>query len=438
MSDKTVLVIGGGGREHALAWALARSPQVGQVYVAPGNAGTAWEAGTPDPLGGAPLAPAERVRLAPDAISALAAFAHDHAVDVTVVGPEGPLAAGIADTFRREALAIFGPSQQAARIESSKAFARNFMARHGIPSPAFAAFTEREEAIAFVHEQGGPQVVKASGLAAGKGVIVCDDADEAEAAIERIMGVREVGEAGDTVVIEERLSGREASLLAFSDGENVVPMLPTRDHKRAYDGGLGPNTGGMGAYAPTLDLTQDDIGMLTETVLKPTVQGLRDDGTPYVGVLFAGLMLTDGGPRVLEFNCRFGAPETQAILPLLTTDLYPIIEACVNGELADDLVGWQRGSCAIVILASQGYPRKYPTGLPIDGLDELPADVIAFHAGTERTEEGRLITAGGRVLGITGSGVELSDALRKVYGAIEHVSFQGMQYRRDIGVNYIS
>lgn len=433
MSRLAVLVVGSGGREHTLAWALARSLQVEQVYVAPGNAGTSWPA-HPAAEGWRPQAAATNVPIAADDVPALVAFAREQWIDLTVVGPEVPLAAGVVDAFQSAGLRIFGPCREAARLESSKAFAKKFMRECAIPTGDYVTFDDYDAACRYLIKHDHPMVVKADGLAAGKGVIVYTDLDEAQAALRRIMVEREFGDAGDTVVLEERLSGPEVSLLAFTDGRTVVPMPPTRDHKRVYDGDQGPNTGGMGAFAPAPGVDAPLVGEICRTILQPTVDGMAAQGTPYVGVLYGGLMLTSDGPKVLEFNCRFGDPETQVILPLLETDLLEILLACVEGRLDQVDVRWRPGACAMVVLASPGYPGTYPGGLPISGLDDLAAhdEVIVFHAGTAR-QDGRLVTAGGRVLGVSALGANLSTALSRVYAGVGRVHFEGMHYRHDIG-----
>ncbi len=343
---KRVLVIGSGGREHALAWALERSPQVRQVYVAPGNAGTA-----------------ENVPIPVDDFEALIAFARAQFIDLTVVGPENPLAAGIVDAFQAAGLPIFGPTQAAARLEASKAFAKDFMREHQIPTAAYGVFEDYAQAKAALADFGDQLVVKADGLAAGKGVLICDTRAEAEAALDQIMQQGAFGSAGTRVVLEERLSGDEISVLALCDGARCLPLRVARDHKRALDGDRGLNTGGMGAFAPTPDVPQTLVDEIVRTVIQPTVDGMAARGTPYVGVLFVGLMLTADGPQVLEFNCRFGDPETQAVLPLLQSDLYTVLMACIEGRLANIRLDWLDASCATVVLASPGYPGQLPKGL---------------------------------------------------------------------------
>jgi phosphoribosylamine--glycine ligase len=416
-----VLIVGSGGREHALAWKAAQSPRLDRLYVAPGNAGTSQVA--------------ENVPIPADAGPALVDWAAANAIDLVLIGPEGPLAAGLADALAARGLRAFGPSRAAAEIEASKAFAKDFMRRHGIPTAGYAAFNDFHDAIGHLlavdFERGGV-VIKASGLAAGKGVVVPGCADEAEAAVREMMLDGAHGAAGETVVIEERLAGEEVSLLAFSDGTTVRPMLPAQDHKRLRDGDQGPNTGGMGAYAPAPICPPAVVEALTATVLQPTVDGLRAEGRPFVGVLYAGLMLTNDGPRVLEFNCRFGDPETQALMPLLESDLLEVAAACVEGRLAEFDVRWRPGAAACVVLAAEGYPGGYGTGDVIQGLDEAHEQAVVFHAGTRREGDDTL-TAGGRVLGVTGWGDDLPAALEHGYAAASGVYFRGRQFRSDIG-----
>jgi phosphoribosylamine--glycine ligase len=343
---------------------------------------------------------------------------------------------GIVDALRAAGLPVFGPTQAAAQLEASKAFSKAFMGRHGIPTAEYGSFTDYEEARDFVAQMGEPVVIKADGLAAGKGVIVCDTADEADAALRRIMQAREFGVAGDTVLVEERLSGAEVSALAFSDGSTVSMLPPARDHKRVHDHDRGANTGGMGAYAPVPDLPPDFTDTVRRDVIEPAVRGMSMEGAPYIGVLYAGLMLTPDGIRVLEFNCRFGDPETQALLPLLDGDLAQIMLACIDGKLIDHAPRWHAGGCATVVAAAPGYPGSYPKGLPIFGLDEPDGDdVIVFHAGTAKTEAG-VVTSGGRVLSVSARAETLQGALAKAYARIERIGFEGMHYRHDIGRIY--
>jgi phosphoribosylamine--glycine ligase len=434
-----ILVIGSGGREHTLAWKLAQSPRVTQVYVAPGNGGTTWD--------GAPgCAPAENVALDALNVEGLLAFAQENAVDLTVVGPEAPLVAGLVDAFQAQGLRVFGPSRAAAQLEGSKSFAKRFMQAHGIPTGAAESFDDYDRALAYLRQVGAPIVVKADGLAAGKGVTVCATLDEAQAALHAAMVERVYGDAGDEVLIEACLTGQEASLLAFCDGHAVSAMLVAQDHKPAYDGDRGPNTGGMGCYAPAPLMPSALIARVTREVLQPTVDGMRAQGTPYVGILYAGLML--GGPNaaaprgarvgspfdVLEFNCRFGDPEAQVILPLLETDLLDVLEACIEGRLAETEVRWREGSATCVVLASGGYPGSYERGKVISGLEAAHAlpGVTVYHAGTRR-EGGRTLTHGGRVLGVTAVAPSLAASVAQAYAGVDEIGFEGAFCRRDIG-----
>jgi phosphoribosylamine---glycine ligase len=416
-----VLIVGSGGREHAMAWKVAQSPRLSQLYVAPGNAGTS----------------PHHVAIGAEDIPALVSLANEQAIDLTIVGPEVPLALGLADALRAAGRSVFGPSQAAAQIEASKAFSKDFMTRHNIPTARFATFTEFREALKHLLSVDYPIVIKASGLAAGKGVILPDCVDDAEAALRSIMIKKEFGAAGDEVIIEERLSGPEVSLLAFSDGFTIKPMPPAQDHKRIFDNDQGPNTGGMGAYAPAPILPPALVEEYTRSILQPTIDGLRAEGKLFVGVLYAGLILTADGPRVLEFNCRFGDPETQVILPLLESDLLDVIEACVNGRLAESDVRWRSGAAACVVIASEGYPGMYPNGREIRGLDSEFDHAVVFHAGTKMSE-GKVATAGGRVLGVTGFGDNFREAIEHAYQAVGQIEFEGMQYRKDIGYKALS
>ncbi len=411
-----VLIIGSGGREHAIAWKVAQSPRIARLFVAPGNAGTA----------------ANNVPISTEDTAALVSFCTEQDIDLIIIGPEVPLANGLADALRATHRSVFGPSQAAAQIEASKAFSKAFMQRHNIPTARFATFTDFRSALKHLLSIDYPIVIKASGLAAGKGVILPDCADDAEAALRAIMLDREFGAAGDEVIIEERLSGEEVSLLAFTDGITVKPMPPAQDHKRVFDGDLGPNTGGMGAYAPAPICPPALAEEFTRTILQPTIDSLREEGKSFVGVLYAGLMLTQDGPRVLEYNCRFGDPETQAILPLLDTDLIDIAEACATGTLSAIDVQWRSGAAACVVIASEGYPGRYPIGCEIHGLDVSFENAVAFQAGT-KLNEGKIVTAGGRVLGVTGWGESLQVALKQAYDAVSQMSFEGLHFRHDIG-----
>ncbi|MGJ3238461.1 MAG: phosphoribosylamine--glycine ligase [Anaerolineae bacterium] len=422
-----VLIIGSGGREHALAWALSRSAQVEQIYVAPGNGGTDWS-GTDQ------QAPSQSIALSVSDFERLATFVREQNIDLTVVGPEVPLAEGIVDFFQARELAIFGPTKAAAQIESSKAFSKDFMTQQGIPTGEFFTTDDYDEARKFLSEYKKPVVVKASGLAAGKGVILCDTREEAGEAIHAIMSDRAFGDAGEIIVIEERLMGREISVLAFCDGITIKPMVIARDYKRAQDGNTGLNTGGMGAIAPADDIEPELVDIIVERALEPILAGMDALGTPYCGVLYAGLMLTEKGLRVLEYNCRFGDPETQVVLPLLKTDLYTIMQACITGTLDQVEIEWHEDYCVTVVCASPGYPEAYPKGLAITGVEQV-TDALVFHAGTTR-ENDQLVTDGGRVLAVTGRGSTIDEALALAYSGVEAITFDGMYYRTDIGDIY--
>jgi phosphoribosylamine--glycine ligase / phosphoribosylformylglycinamidine cyclo-ligase len=412
-----VLLVGSGGREHAIAWKLAQSPRLSRLWIAPGNPGTAL-------IG-------ENIPLAVDDVSGLVQFAHQNAVDLVVIGPEAALAAGLSDALRAAGVAVFGPSQAAAQIETSKSFSKRFMQRHGISTACFAVFHELEPALKHLNEIDYPVVIKASGLAAGKGVILPVNKREAEKAVREMLLDGRFGGAGEEIVIEERLEGEEVSLLAFSDGLTLAVMPPAQDHKRLLDNDLGPNTGGMGAYAPAPACPPALQEQVLKNVLQPTIDGLRNEKMPFVGVLYAGLILTTEGPRVLEFNARFGDPETQVILPLLDSDLLAVFEACTQQKLAEILPQWKNLSAACVVVASGGYPEKSIPPAVITGLDTVLANCQIFHAGTCR-KSGQIFTAGGRVLGVTGTAKDLSHAVTTAYALIDHIHFEGMQYRKDI------
>jgi phosphoribosylamine--glycine ligase len=414
-----LLVIGSGGREHALAWKLAQSPRVQKVFVAPGNGGTASESGL------------ENVALS--SFPELIAFAKKEQIHLTVVGPEAPLAAGIVDAFRDAGLRIFGPSRAAARLEASKDFAKQFMVRHGLPTARHATFTKAAEAKAYVERHGAPIVVKADGLAAGKGVVVATTVEEGNAAIERMMIANSLGEAGARVVIEQYLDGEEASFIVLADGTHALPLATSQDHKRLRDADQGPNTGGMGAYSPAPVITPELHARVMREIVQPAVSGMAKDGTPYVGFLYAGLMIDKAGnPKTLEFNCRLGDPETQPILLRLKTDLLGLIEHALEGTLDRATAEWDRRSALGVVLAAAGYPEEPRKGDAIWGLPGPTEDCRVFHAGTRRDGE-RLVTNGGRVLCVAALGDSLKMARGRAYAAAESIRFEGMQMRTDIG-----
>ena len=414
-----VLVIGGGGREHTLVWKLAQSKKVTKLYAAPGNPGMKDLA--------------ECVDLDVTDLNGLADWAEKHAIDLTVVGPEAPLVAGIVDVFKARGLTIFGPSAKAAEIEGSKIFSKELMQKYGVPTAFFKVCDNLKDAKAFVEEKGAPIVIKADGLAAGKGVVVAMTKDEALEALDEMMGDHKFGAAGNRVVIEEFMDGEEASLLAFTDGKTIVPMLAAQDHKRVNDGDQGPNTGGMGAYCPAPVMTDALKEKTVKTVLRPIVDALAKEGRPYSGCLYAGLMIKGDSVKVVEFNARFGDPETQVVLPLLKSDLAEIMMACANGTLRPDMVEWSDKAAVCVVMASGGYPVSYKKGLPITGLKAAGEmkDVVVFHAGT-REEDGKILTNGGRVLGVTAVADDIPSAQQKAYDAVEKIHFDGAHYRQDI------
>jgi phosphoribosylamine---glycine ligase len=414
-----LLVIGSGGREHAIAWRLAQSPRVQKVFVAQGNGGTARENGLDN--------------VAISEIGKLAEFALAEGIYLTVVGPEAPLAEGIVDVFRSKGLRIFGPTRACARLESSKQFAKEFMARHRIPTAAFASFDEARSAHAYVKARGAPIVVKADGLAAGKGVIVASSEDEAHRAIDQILVERSMGAAGDRVVIEEFLEGEEASFIVLADGEHVLPLATSQDHKRLRDGDLGPNTGGMGAYSPAPVVTPELHARVVREVIQPVLKGMAEEGQPYAGFLYAGLMIDRAGnPRVLEFNCRLGDPETQPILLRLKSDLFELIEGAVEGGLNRLEADWDRRAALGVVIAAANYPDSPKKGDAITGLPAPSEDLRVFHSGT-LLKDGAVVTNGGRVLCVTALGDSIKMAQRRAYEAVSGIRFDGMQYRRDIG-----
>lgn len=416
-----VLVIGGGGREHALAWTLARSPRVERVYVAPGNAGTGREPGV------------ENVPLAADDVPGLLAFARDQGIGLTVVGPEAPLVLGVTDAFAAAGLHCLGPSRAAARLEGSKAFSKDFLARHNIPTAAYRSFTDAGEAERHIRAAGAPLVVKADGLAAGKGVVLAATVEEAVAAARGMLEGEAFGEAGRRVVVEEFLAGEEASFICLVDGRNALPFATSQDHKAAYDGDSGPNTGGMGAYSPAPVVTPEVHRRVMEEVIEPTVRGMAAEGSPYVGFLYAGLMISpDGVPRVLEFNCRLGDPETQPLLMRLRSDLVDLAEAALDGHLDRVEARWDLRPALGVVLAAEGYPGSVRKGDVIEGLGEDPPETKVFHAGTA-DRDGRVVTAGGRVLCVTALGATVAEAQQRAYARVSGIAWSGMHYRRDIG-----
>lgn len=416
-----ILLIGGGGREHALAWKLAQSDKVEKIFAAPGNPGIAM------------LKKCSCIDLKLDDLEKVADYAEEKSIDLTVVGPEATLVAGIADVFKRRGLPVFGPSKAAAQLEGSKAFSKELMAKYNIPTAFFKICEDMETAKAYVKEKGAPIVVKADGLAAGKGVVVAMTEEEALEAIEEMMGDHKFGNAGARVVLEEYMEGEEASLLAFTDGRTVVPMLAAQDHKRIFDNDQGPNTGGMGTYAPAPVMTDILRLKATERILKPVVAAMAKEGTPYQGCLYAGLMIKDDVIKVVEFNCRFGDPETQVVLPLLESDLAEIMLACATGTLDQADVAWSDKAAVCVVMASGGYPESYETGKVITGLAEADAqeNTVVFHAGTKNAA-GSIVTAGGRVLGVTAVDDNIRAARDRAYAAVENIKFDGAFYRKDI------
>ena len=420
-----VLLIGGGGREHALARHLMASPRLAQLFVAPGNGGTAHMPKT------------ENIAISATAVADLLAFAQQNQVELTIVGPEAPLVAGIVDGFEAAGLKIFGPTKAAAQIEGSKAFSKQFMRRHNIPTGHAEIFDDFDDAMRYLRQLDTVPVVKASGLAAGKGVILPGSRESAAAIVSSMMLDKRFGSASETVLIEERLTGPEVSVLAFSDGRRVRTMPPAQDHKRLLDGDNGPNTGGMGAFAPSPLLNPEQLKEIERNILLPTVTGMADEGMPFVGVLYAGVMLTPDGPKVLEFNARFGDPETQVLLPLLKSDLLEILLACVEDRLGNANVEWRDEAAVAIVMAAQGYPDEYPTGHAITGIDQAERQgCLVCQAGTRFKGE-RLITAGGRVLSVTGIGQTIEQAARRAYSGVKQIYFNEAQFRHDIGVPLI-
>jgi phosphoribosylamine--glycine ligase len=415
-----VLVVGGGGREHALVWKIAQSPRVRKIYCAPGNAGIAQMA--------------ECLSISADDVKGLTAWAEKEKIDLTVVGPEAPLTLGMVDVFRARGLRVFGPSQKAAEIEGSKAFTKELMKKYGIPTGDSETFTDPAAAVKYIKGKGAPLVVKADGLAAGKGVIICRTVEEALSALDLILVQKAFGTAGAKVVVEEFLEGEEASFLAFTDGETVLPLPTSQDHKAIYDNDQGPNTGGMGAYSPAPVVTEKVHREAMEKVMIPTVRGMAREGRKYQGVLYAGLMIKDDQPKVLEFNARFGDPEAQPLLMRLKSDLIPILEATIDGKLSHHKMELEDRSSVCVVVASGGYPGSYEKGKVISGLQEAARvrDAFVFHAGTA-FKEGRVVTNGGRVLGVTALGSGIQEAIQRAYEAVAKISWEGAYYRKDIG-----
>lgn len=414
-----VLVVGGGGREHAIVWKLKQSPRISRLYCAPGNGGTA--------------AIATNLPLKATDLSGITEYAIREAIDLVFVAPDDPLALGLVDCLEAAGIRAYGPRKSAAIIESSKAFSKDLMRRYNIPTAAYAVFTSQEEALAYLDTQPVPIVIKADGLALGKGVIIAMNREEAREAVRSMMAGSAFGDAGRTVVIEEFMTGPELTVLAFTDGETVKPMVSSRDHKRALDGDKGLNTGGMGAIVPGADLSADDWALLQSSIFQPTIDAMRAEGRPFSGVIYFGLMLTPQGPKVIEYNARFGDPETQAILPLLETDLLDIIEATLDHRLAELDILWSDACSCCVVMASGGYPGSYKTGYPISGLDST-GNCLVFHAGTRIDEKnGTACTSGGRVLGVTAVAPKLDDAINAAYAGVAGISFQDMHFRRDIG-----
>jgi phosphoribosylamine---glycine ligase len=413
-----VLIVGSGGREHALAWKLRQSPRLDALYVSPGNAGTAQIA--------------DNLPVKATDLDGIVRIAQEQRIDLVVVGPDDPLALGVVDRLNAAGIAGFGPTKAAAALEWSKIFAKDLMVRHGIPTAKHGSFDSFLAAANYIAEHKEPLVIKADGLALGKGAIVTRDSAEALEAADALMCDGVFGEAGRRIVVEERLSGREASAQAFSDGRTVISMPLSCDHKPVFDYNEGPNTGGMGAYSPPGWVKPEMADWIHENVTCATVRAMAAEGRPYRGVLYPGILITEEGPNVLEFNCRFGDPETQAILPRLKSDLLEILWAVVNERLHEVTVEWREEACITVVLASGGYPGKYPTGFPIEGLDDLDSDVILFHAGVRTDHQGRFVTAGGRVLAVTALGANLQEARQKAYANVERIRFEGMHYRKDI------
>ena len=415
-----VLIIGEGGREHALAWKIKESPRLKELYCAPGNGGT-------DEI-------ATNISIKPDDISALMDFCKKEKIDLTIVGPEAPLALGIVDTFKQEGLKIFGPNKAAAQLEASKIFTKELCKSENIPTAEYEAFTDAAKAKEYISKKGAPLVVKADGLAAGKGVFIAKEESIALQAVDTIMLEKAFGASGEKVIVEECLEGEEASIIVVSDGDNIVPLASSQDHKRAFDNDKGPNTGGMGAYSPAPVVTDEIFQETIEKIIKPTILGMKKNHTPHKGVLYAGIMITKDGPKLLEFNVRFGDPETQAILPRLDSDLLELLDKTAEGSLKDYKLKWSEKSCVSVVAASGGYPGKYEKGKEISGIKKALEleNTLVFHAGTKK-ESGKTLTSGGRVLNIVALGADIEKAVDKVYKACSLIKFDGIHYRHDIG-----
>ncbi len=414
-----VLVVGSGGREHTLVWKILQSPKVEKVYCAPGNAGIQEIA--------------ECVNISVDDIEGLKEFSLENKIDLTIVGPEKPLVNGIVNVFNSAGLKIFGPEKMAAQLEGSKEFAKEIMEEQNVPTGKYKVFNDKENCMQYLKSIKSPYVLKADGLAAGKGVVIAENMKEAEDALDNMLEKRIFGEAGSTVVVEEFLDGPEVSILAFCDGENVLPMVSAQDHKKVFDGNKGPNTGGMGAFSPSLLYNNKIHAEIVNNVFKPMVTGLKENGISYKGILYAGLILTKEGPKVLEFNCRFGDPETQAVLKRLDSDLVEVMIATIDGKLDEIDLKWSNEPAVCIVLASGGYPGSYQKGKVISGLKEAEKFADVFHAGTAFNEKEEIITAGGRVLGVTSRGTNLEEASNNAYKAVEKIKFEDMQFRKDIG-----
>ena len=413
-----ILVVGGGGREHAIVKALAKSPRADKIWCAPGNGGISDDA--------------QCVPVKATDIEAMIAFAKSNPVDFVMVAPDDPLALGMVDAFEEAGFRAFGPRKNAAILESSKVFSKNLMQKYGIPTAKYKTFTDMDDAIAYIRQQGAPIVVKADGLALGKGVVVAQSVEQAEDAVKSMMADRKFGDAGSRLVIEECMTGNEVTVLCFTDGKTICPMLPSRDHKRANDNDEGLNTGGMGAFCPVPDFTPDLMERCMNEIFRPTVDAMNAEGRPFKGVLYFGLMLTPDGPKVVEYNARFGDPEAQPILSMLDTDLLDIFEAVVDERLGELDIRWKQGAACCVVMASGGYPVKYETGFEIRGLGNVPKDITVFHAGTKK-DGNRYLTSGGRVLGVTATAPDLEHAIKRAYEGVGLISFENCHYRKDIG-----